>query len=317
MNAEAVWVLSDSVIHELQAGSEGAIVREVFHGGALRFACRGSGTAVVADAQGTLHALTEDGQCQPVGRVEQRIECVALLSERPLEMLVGTLEARLYRVVDGVARRVESFDRLDCRKQWHTPWGGPPSVRSLATTPDGWVYADIHVGSIMRSADRGLTWEPVTPELHEDVHQVATCPSAPEAVYANTAHAVYISADRGQSWRECGEDLDYRYGRAISVHPHDPSLVLATVSDGPHGENVHGQLYRSDDCGRNWTPANGEFPDATAENINTHRVCFGPDGRAWALADGSLYLAEGRADDWRRIWDAPASADVLAISAPN
>lgn len=317
MNASAVWVLSDSTIHEIQASPEGPVVREVFHGQGLRFGCRGKRVAIVADVEGTLHALADDGQCRLAGRVEQRIECVALLSEKPMEMLVGTLDARLYRVAEGVARRVESFDQLRCRKQWHTPWGGPPSVRSMATTPDGWVYADIHVGSIMRSADRGLTWQPVTPELHQDVHQVATCPAKAQTVYANTAHAVYISDDRGQSWRECGRDLGHRYGRAIAVHPQDASLVLATVSDGPHGENVHGQLYRSDDYGGNWAPADGEFPDATAENIDTHRVCFGPDGRAWALAGGTLYTADDSAAGWRDVWDAPPSADVLAAAPPD
>ena len=44
-------------------------------------------------------------------------------------------------------------------------------MRSLAHSGD-WVFADIHVGS-MRSPDRGTTWEPVTPDLDADVHQVA------------------------------------------------------------------------------------------------------------------------------------------------
>ena len=33
---------------------------------------------------------------------------------------------------DEPARRMESFDALECRQSWYTPWGGPPAVRSLA-----------------------------------------------------------------------------------------------------------------------------------------------------------------------------------------
>ena len=76
-------------------------------------------------------------------------------------LLIGTEEAHLYEVDESSqVRRIKSFDELPCREHWHTPWGGPPAVRSLAVSSDGQtVYADIHVGSIMRSEDAGLTWE--------------------------------------------------------------------------------------------------------------------------------------------------------------
>ena len=71
-----------------------------------------------------------------------------------------------YRLVgeEGPAERVVAFDELACREEWYTPWGGPPAVRTFAKTQDGFCYADIHVGSIMRSPDEGISWEPVTPE---------------------------------------------------------------------------------------------------------------------------------------------------------
>ena len=77
----------------------------------------------------------------------------------------------------------------------------------------------------MRSPDEGISWEPVTPELHKDVHQVATCPADDNRVYANTQNGVYISADRGNSWVNRIEGLPRRYGTGVAVHPADPDLT--------------------------------------------------------------------------------------------
>ena len=148
---------------------------------------------------------TQTGSQTVATGIEQDIECLIIIDEEPLRLLIGTGESHVYCYDDGKTYRVESFDQLSVREKWYTPWGGPPDVRSFARTTDGWVYADIHVGNIMRSADWGETWEPVTPDLHDDVHQVATSPRDDDRVYANTARAVYVSEDRGRSWSHRSE----------------------------------------------------------------------------------------------------------------
>jgi len=134
---------------------------------------------------------------------------------------------------------------------------------------------------------------------------------APDRVYANTANAVWISDDRGDSWKRRADGWPARYGRAIAVHPDDPDLILATVSDGPHGDNVHGKLFRSEDAGETWTQVKDAFPESTKTNINTNNVRFTPDGRVWVAADDALYLGENRATEWRKIWTAPERIRIL------
>ncbi len=106
-------------------------------------------SAIAQDVQA--RAITEHDNLQVIARqyggwvhrdnrqqfefeVENSIACVLILSEDPLRLLIGTEEAHLYDFTEQSpkTRRVGAFDQLACRTEWHTPWGGPPAVRSLA-----------------------------------------------------------------------------------------------------------------------------------------------------------------------------------------
>ena len=63
---------------------------------------------------------------------------------------------------------------------------------------DGTIYANIHVGWIVRSRDGGETWENLQEGLEMDVHQVSTHPSDPEIVFAATRKGVL---SQSRSWR--------------------------------------------------------------------------------------------------------------------
>ncbi len=251
--------------------------------------------------------------------IEEQVSSLKLAGSDADPLIIGTEPPRIYRLGadDDRPAGMDSFDRLECRKDWFTPWGGPPAVRSLALAGDHTVYADIHVGSIMRSYDGGLMWEPVRPVLHQDVHQVNTTPASPNRVYANTADAVWISPDRGESWQHRPFPHDVSYGRAITVHPEDPDCLLASVSEGPHGDDVRGRLFRTDDAGCNWNHVTAGFPQHTKDNINTHRVAFGANGMAWAAVDNRLYRSSDRGGNWRIVWEAPEKIENLAVDVTN
>ena len=277
----------------------------------IRCGCAGTSAAAVARDDGVvIHIANGDIEYLDTG-IEDQIECLDILSDDPLELLIGTEPPRVYLLTSSSsAERSRSFDQLECRNDWYTPWGGPPAVRSFAHI-DNCVYADIHVGSIMRSTDRGTSWEPVTPDLHEDVHQVAICGAAPKRVYANTADAVFVSDDLGETWDHRAGGLSARYGRAIAVHPSDCDCVLTTVSDGPRSD-VNGRLYRSDNAGGSWTHVTDGFPSETHDNIDTYHVGFSADGRAWAAVEERLYVSADRGKTWSVAWEAPRS--ILAIA---
>ena len=278
----------------------------------IRCLAEGVRSSAVGLAAGRV-AVLADGRCRwrETG-LGDPVESMAIMSEDPLQVLLGTEPPHLYLLggEEGPARRLESFDALDCRRTWYTPWGGPPAVRSLARSGDR-VFADIHVGSIMRSPDRGATWEPVTPDLHPDVHQVAAA-GTDGRLYANTADAVFVSDDSGSSWEHRAEGLENRYGRALAVHPRDPDCLLASVSQGPGGGgDVQGKLYFSGDAGRTWTRAAAGFPEVRG-NIDTFHLAFDAGGTAWAAVEDQLYRSGDQGRSWSAFWQAPGA--ILALS---
>ena len=286
--------------------------RDVLADGEVQAIAEGRSIRLAALQDGAVAVLSHNGARTLGTGIEEPIECLLILDEDPLRFLVGVEAPHVYAVTDGETERLESFDALECRADWYTPWGGPAAVRSMARTRDGWVYADIHVGSIMRSPDHGRNWEPVTPDLHQDVHQVATSPLEDDRVYANTAHAVYLSNDRGKSWQHRFDGFPFYYGRAIAVHPDEPDCLLASVSTGPHGD-AQGQLYRTDDAGLSWSHVTDGFPGTTAGNIDTFHIGFTPDGRAWSVADDTLYRSQDRGLTWISTWRAPSNIRMIAV----
>lgn len=307
-------VATESAVYALECSGRQVPPEVLFRGEGVRRVAREGHCSVVAMEGGRL-AVYRNSHLERVSTgIAEPVHSLLILETDPLRLLIGTEPPHVYRmeVGNGEAERVESFEKLDCRDGWHTPWGGPPALRSLARSAGGWVYADIHVGSIMRSPDRGATWEPVTPDLDEDVHQVATSPKEIGRIYANTARAVYLSEDRGGSWTHRADGLPARYGRAIAVHPADPDCLLASVSEGPGG-NVRGRLFRTENAGRTWTHVTDGFPETTRGNIDTFHLAFSPDGAAWAASDRTLYRSPDRGRTWKTAWEAPTDIALIAV----
>jgi hypothetical protein len=279
----------------------------------VRRVAEGKERVVVATAENNLIILDANEKRRLETGILDRIDSLCIVNEKPLDLLIGTTPPYIYRLgEEGPAQRIKTFDDLEMRNQWYTPWGGPAAVRSMASTTKGLVYADIHVGSIMRSPDKGRTWEPVTPTLHKDVHEVSTTPASERRVYANTYLAVYVSDNKGNSWEHRSKDLNNRYGRGIAVNPEDPNTILCGVSDGPTGVNVHGQLYYTEDSGITWTHITHGFPESTMKNIDTFHIEYTEKDVAWVTDENILCRSTDRGKTWETHWKAPE--EILMIS---
>ncbi|HEX6262033.1 MAG TPA: hypothetical protein VF097_04220 [Actinomycetota bacterium] len=257
---------------------------------------------VTVEVRGGHEVVVRSNGEAPGLRSDLRANCALALAGGGA--LVGTAEARLFLARDGSLEAVEDFDRAEGRERWHTPWGGPPDVRSLSAGPDGVVYVNVHVGGILRSENGGATWSPTAIPIEEDVHQVLAHPERAGLVLAATAYGLARSEDGGESWATIDEGLDRRYSRAVAAAG---DTVLLSASSGPGGGEA--ALYRL--AGDRFEKC--DLPDPFGSNLDTHRLVADGDTVAAALPNGDVFLSEDSGRSWERIADALPSVRCLLL----
>jgi len=221
-------------------------------------------------------------------------------------VLVGSSEARLFRVGGAGLEPVGSFDHADGRPSWYTPWGGPPATRSISEWGQN-VYVNVHVGGILRTDDGGETWTP-TIDIDADVHQVAT---AEGLVLAACAGGLAVSTDRGGDWALRFDGLEARYSRAVAVCG---DSVLLTASSGPRGGRA--AMYRGDLAGGPLERCGGGLPEWFDDNIDTYWLDALPDGSfaAFGTSDGRVFVSEDAGTTWSEpVSELPPVRRVLVL----
>jgi hypothetical protein len=224
--------------------------------------------------------------------------------------IVGTAEAHLLRVAPGRAERVSAFDEADGRDGWYTPWGGPPETRSLAAAADGTIYANVHVGGIVRSGDGGATWRP-TIDVDADVHQVLVAPGGD--VLAATAYGLARSLDGGATWTFSTEGLHARYSRAVAVAG-DWLLLSASTGPSTHRAAVYRRpLDAPDDAA--FERCGAGLPEWFDGNVDTRCLVAAGERAALATQDGAVYVSDDAGATWRAARSGLGRVTCLAVAA--
>lgn len=252
-------------------------------------AAAGSDLWAIADGTSLLRSAGGRGW-ETVADIEGvRGRCVLPLDG--MGALVGTSEARLLRMRDERLDPVSSFDQVEGRDRWYTPWGGPPDTRSLTRDASGAMFANVHVGGIVRSND-GEAWEPAGIDVDADVHQVLAHPSRPAMVLAATAHGLATSTDGGETWAFDTEGLHASYCRAVTV---SEEAILVSASRSHRGE--HAAVYRQTKGG-SFERCREGLPEWFADNIDTHCLAAGDGVVALGTSDGSVYVSRDHGATW-------------------
>jgi hypothetical protein len=281
-----ILVATADGLHEL---GDGAVPGRVHHAG------RAVTTVVewekqlwaVVDRSEVWHAAEIDGWTHLGDLEHYQGTCLAFMNE---DVLVGSSEARLFRVVGEGIEPVAAFDRVEGRSRWYTPWGGPPDTRSISEWDEA-VYVNVHVGGILRTEDRGETWTP-TIDIDADVHQVTT---AEGLVLAASARGLAMSADRGGAWTFRSEGLEAPYSRAVTVCG-DAALVSA--SRGPRGGRA--AVYRGALGGGRLERCRTGLPEWFDDNIDSYCLDANPDRpfAAFGTSDGRVFASEDAGRSW-------------------
>lgn len=262
----------------------------------------GAVTSLATDADGHPWTLHPDGAVRrhdgtawfEVGRLGPSLRGSCLLP-RGDHALVGTHEAHLARVDADGCVLLEGFEHAPGRDRWYTPWGGPPSTRSLTVSPDGALLANVHVGGLLRSDDDGTSWEPLV-DIELDVHQVAAGPDG-LLVAACGAGGMVLSDDGGRHWHHAVDGLHGTYCRAVALAD---GHALVSASTGPFTNAA--ALYRADLAhpGR-FERCDRGLPEWFGANIDTHWVAGRDQTAAVATDDGEVYLSLDAGKHWDRL----------------
>lgn len=251
-----------------------------------------SGLMAIIDGQ-QIWQSRGDAEWTQIATLET-LNAVCLLSTAA-GILVGTSEARLFLLRDGTLQPVRSFDSVEDRGNWYTPWGGPPNVRSMAADPSGSLYVNVHVGGIVRSSDELESWQH-TIDIDADVHQVLH-DSGSSMLLAATGIGFAISADNGESWGFHTEGLHGTYSRAIAVAG---DTVLITASTGPSTRKsaVYRRAVNSEE---GFERCRGGLPEWFSDNINTFCLAALDSSVAFGTTDGQVYYSSDEGRSWNAI----------------
>lgn len=217
----------------------------------------------------------------------------------------GTAEAHLVRLEGTHLAPVPGFDGAEGREAWYTPWGGPPDTRSLAVADA--IYANVHVGGILRSDDGGDSWRP-TIDIHADVHQVVAPPERPGVVLAACARGLAVSEDGGTSWRYDADGLHAPYARAAAVAG---DTVLLTASTGPSGRRA--AVYRRPLAEGGFQRCGGGLPDWFEGNIDTYCLSARGTSAAFVTPDGDVFVSDDAGVGWERAAAGLPQARALVV----
>ncbi|RLM56540.1 hypothetical protein DVK02_08535 [Halobellus sp. Atlit-31R] len=190
------------------------------------------------------------------------VECLDAASAAPSRVFCGTLDAGLYRSVDGGRgwRRIGEATL-------------PASVTSVTVSPHDptVVYAGTEPSGVYRTTDGGDTWTelpgltdlpsasrwsfPPRPDTHH-VRWIAVDPADPDHLYvAVEAGALIQTHDGGETWTQ-QTPQPRRDTHTIAIHPDAPDRVRVAAGDG---------YAESDDGGQTW-----QYPQDGLE----HRYCW-------------------------------------------
>jgi hypothetical protein len=230
----------------------------------------------------------------------------------------GTEPSRLFRSDD----RGESWSELEALLELPSRpnWSFPPRpwtshVRWIAPSPHDadLLLVGIELGGLMRSTDRGQSWQDHRPGAQPDVHSLAWHPDAPGRAYEAGGGGAAFSTDAGETWQRADDGLDRHYTWSVAV---DSDCWYISASTGPyaaHGRrDPQARIYRQRD-GEPWQPLTGGLPEPLP--AMPYALLATTDGRLLAgLADGQLWETRDQGESWsplRLDGDAPEALVAL------
>ena len=288
-----------------------------------------SGMFFVGAFHGGLHVSNDHGatwEARTTGLTEHDVYSIASCrSNGSTRLYAGTEPAHLFRSDDLGEHWTElpALRSVPSVPDWSFPV--PPHIAHAKHInfdphdPDT-VYVSVEVGGLLRSRDRGETFEQLH-GIYEDAHRLVIHPEDNQRLYAVTGRGLYVSFDGGKSFEEWisrpSEIGDYPDGCVL--HPHNPDLMFISCAQFNPGQwrKTHfagARISRSIDGGRNWEILKNGLPDRLQASIEA--LCLEAAGDEVSIfaatTSGDIHHSDDAGDSWSVIASglAPISKDA-------
>ena len=228
------------------------------------------------------------------------------------ELYAGTEPSSIFTSTDGgdTWQSCEHLWTLQTMKDWTFP--NPPHVShvkdiGLWADDPSLIFCAIEEGWLVRSKDRGATWENIKDGVDFDSHSVTYMPDDPSVVVATTGDGLFRSTDGGDHFAQSTTGLDRRYYTPVAVHARRPKvLYVAAAAVPPPGwrrpEGADTGFYRSENQGISWVKLSGGLPEhftAAARTIAMDPES--PDTFFVGMSDGSVWASEDGGESFRQV----------------
>jgi len=178
-----------------------------------------------------------------------------------------------------------------------------PASLAVGAASGDVVLAATEFEAVLRSTDGGLSWS-AQPDWTEAVRSVAMRADG-TAAYAGSENAIYVSDDRGASWRILNDTLGPGVVAGIVLVASDPNLIYVAR----RGQGV----YRSIDRGVSWQLGTAGMDDTYLIDLD-----IDPSNASvlYATALTGVYRSVDAGTSWQPLAFPPGSYD-LAIDATD
>ncbi len=170
----------------------------------------------------------------------------------------------------------------------------------------------IYIGAqfLLRSLDRGDTWQEISPDLTTNdpvklagniefctMTSISESPLTPGVIWAGTDDGkVQLTRNHGGAWQDLTGKLaaaggpEEHYVTRVFASAHKPGRAYATKA-GWHRDDYRPFVFRTEDFGETWTPIAGNLPEGTVYVIvedrkNADLLFVGTEMSVFASLDG-------------------------------
>ena len=305
------------------------------------FGCRSKAEIVFAGASHDGLYRTKDAGRHWDRVLEGDIRWVTVDPTDDRVVYAGTEPVHLYRSEDGGDSWEELKTLLDLPNEVKDNWWFPEPphqghVRHLYIDPDNpsSLYLALEHGGIVRSFDRGKTWEDVTEGIeYPDIHMIVKSPGSSTKYFASTSRGFFVSDPPETGWERADDGMESDYFHDLILLPGDrPAMFLAAGHGSPQywdrPTGADGKIYRSEDGGQKWRQVGTGLPVKHKGMCwqlayNTHSsdsviAAFGDVARghtAGPPGEGAIYITYDRGDTWEEIGQQRLGTKFLKLPA--